>query len=398
MVLYRTIEYKKKIGMHASKKTYERDIVQVQLRSFHGKGGVFEYHALLSITSSEYSFSEQLKMIQKAYDDMICNELAVDTVPVFRRFFLSDVVNQTDEVLQQERENSFCSLSIVQQPPMNGTKIALWVYLLSEAEVHSHNPYLFEVGHNGYRHLWTGGLFNGAANSEYQTRLLFSDYVIQLTEQQCTLADNCIRTWLFVQNVDVNYAGVVKARREIFLTQKLTENTHYITSTGIEGRHVRPEVQVQMDAYSIAGIRQEQIQFLYAPTHLNPTYEYGVTFERGVAVTYGDRKQIYISGTASIDNKGEIVYPGDVIKQTVRMMKNIMVLLEEAEATLEDVVQAIVYLRDWADYQRVNNHMQSHYPNFPYIAVFAPVCRPGWLIETECIAITDKGNISFRDL
>ena len=29
---------------------------------------------------------------------------------------------------------------------------------------------------------------------------------------------------------------------------------------------------------------------------------------------YGDRKQVFISGTASIDNRGRIVYPGDIVK------------------------------------------------------------------------------------
>lgn len=88
----------------------------------------------------------------------------------------------------------------------------------------------------------------------------------------------------------MNYAGVVKARKEVFITQNLTEKTHYIASTGIEGRHADPSVLVQMDSYAVDGLEPGQIQFLYAPTHLNPTYEYGVTFERGTAVTYGDRK------------------------------------------------------------------------------------------------------------
>lgn len=126
-----------------------------------------------------------------------------------------------------------------------------------------------------------GGAFNKAANSEYQTRLLLNDYVMQLMGQRCTLASHCVRTWFFVQNVDVNYAGVVKARKEVFITQNLTEKTHYIASTGIEGRHADPSVLVQMDSYAVDGLEPGQIQFLYAPTHLNPTYEYGVTFERG---------------------------------------------------------------------------------------------------------------------
>ena len=133
--------------------------------------------------------------------------------------------------------------------------------------------------HNRYTQYWTGGSCNRASNSEYQTRLLLNDYVLQLTEQGCKLANDCIRTWFFVQNVDVNYAGVVKARKEVFITQDLTEKTHYISSTGIEGRHADPNVFVQMDTYAVKGLQTGQIQFLYAPTHLNPTYEYGVTFE-----------------------------------------------------------------------------------------------------------------------
>lgn len=142
-----------------------------------------------------------------------------------------------------------------------------------------------------------------------------------------------------------------------------------------------------MDTYAVKGLQPGQIQFLYAPTHLNPTYEYGVTFERGTAVTYGDRKQIFISGTASIDNKGEIVYPGDILKQAERMLENIDVLLQEAGAGLQDIMQAIVYLRDPADYVVVKQYIESRYPSFPHLIVHAPVCRPGWLIETECIAV-----------
>lgn len=389
-----TEEQKTKIGV--SVKNYLQGAVQVQLSIFEGSEGAIEYHALFSLTTSLPSFDEQVEILQKAYTEMVAQKLKKGTIPVFRRFFLSDTANQTEKIMEQERENPSCALSIVQQPPMNGTKVALWAYLLSDAEVHFHSSTLYEVSHNGYRHLWLGGLKNKAANSEFQTRLLFNNYIVQLAEQQCSLLTNCIRTWLFVQNVDVNYAGVVKARREVFLTQNLTESTHYIASTGIEGRNADPDVHVQMDAYSVGGILPEQIQYLYAPTHLNPTYEYGVTFERGVAVTYGDRKHVYISGTASIDNQGEIVHSGNVLKQTGRMMENIDVLLQEAGATLKDVVQSIVYLRDPADYTSVHGYLQKKYPGLPYIIVLAPVCRPGWLIETECIAITDEGDATFN--
>jgi enamine deaminase RidA (YjgF/YER057c/UK114 family) len=125
--------------------------------------------------------------------------------------------------------------------------------------------------------------------------------------------------------------------------------------------------------------------------------EYGVTFERAVAIQYGDRKHVFISGTASINNKGQIVHPMDVIKQAGRMFENILTLLHEAEATAEDIAQMIVYIRDIADYQTINNHINKSYPQIPAVIVLASVCRPGWLIEAECMAITATNDSRFAD-
>lgn len=373
--------------MNYTSKHYEENNTEVIISSFKGKGGVTEYHLLISVTTSFLPFPTQLENVQKTYARVVAEEPIQKAIPVFSRYFLSDSANQANLVMERECKNPFCAMSVVQQAPLNGTKIALWAYLQTDIRTETCNSGMFAVSRNGYRHLWNGGDSNKMANSESQTHLLLNDYVQQLTEQHCTLAVNCIRTWFFVQNVDVNYAGVVKARKELFVTQNLTEETHYISSTGIEGRHADPNVLVQMDAYSVDGLQPGQIQFLYAPTHLNPTHEYGVTFERGTAVTYGDRKQIFISGTASIDNQGEIVYPGDILKQTERMLENISILLREAGAEMSDIMQAIVYLRDPADYKEVALYIRAHYPKLPYLLVLAPVCRPGWLIETECIAV-----------
>ena len=292
-------------------------------------------------------------------------------------------------------ENPDCPLSIVEQAPLNHTKIALWAYLQTDVQSRVLHNGLFEVKHGAYRHLWGASAYNRAANSEYQTRLLLNDYVMQLMEQGCKLADNCIRTWFFVQNVDVNYAGVVKARNEVFVTQNLTEKTHYIASTGIGGRHADPKVLVQMDTYAVDGLQPGQVHFLYAPTHLNPTYEYGVSFERGTYVDYADRRQVFISGTASIDNKGEIMYPRDIRLQTARMWDNVEALLAEAGCTYEHVGQMIVYLRDEADYEVVKELYDARFPHTPKVFVHAAVCRPGWLIEMECMAVKAQDNPSY---
>ena len=348
--------------------------------------GVSEYHAMLRITNHRLTFKEQVDCLMEAYDQLMQGEMK-GAVAVFKRFFVSDAANQANYLQALHAERSDCALSIIEQPPLDGTKIALWVYIQRGVQAKALANGIYEVKHGAYRHLWMAGACNQASNSEYQMRLLFNDYVMQLLENGCCLADNCIRTWIFVQNVDVNYAGVVKARNEVFATQNLTDKTHFIASTGIAGRHANPKVLVQMDAYAVEGIDKEQLHYLYAPTHLNPTYEYGVSFERGTYVDYGDRRQVFISGTASINNKGEIMYPGDIRQQTLRMWENVETLLKEAECTFEHVAHLLVYLRDIADYTIVREMFEERFPNIPKVYLLAPVCRPGWLVEMECMAV-----------
>lgn len=366
----------------------------INVSKFEVEGGVSEYHAILRITNPRLTYTEQVDALLAAYEHLVTKELP-DSVPILKRFFLSDAANQTNHLLALLLEHSSCALSLVEQPPLDGTKIALWVYLQKgvQARTLPHGDY--EISHGVYRHIWSSYNFNKASKSEYQTRLLLNDYVMRLAEQGCSLAQNCIRTWFFVQNVDVNYAGVVKARNEVFLTQNLTSETHFIASTGIAGRHADSEVKVLMDAYAVDGLQPGQIHHLYAPTHLNPTYEYGVSFERGTYVDYGDRRQVFISGTASINNRGEIMYPGDIRRQTQRMWENVETLLAEAECTFEHVGHLIVYLRDIADYTVVCEMFEERFPNIPKIYLQAPVCRPGWLVEMECMAVKPITNEAY---
>lgn len=368
--------------------------VTIELSGFEVPDGVAEYHAILRIINPRLTYIEQVNYLLDAYTQLLEEELE-GAISVFKRFFLSDAANQTTYLLSALEKRAEGAFSIVEQPPLDGTKIAMWVYLQKGVQAQTLSNGLVEVKHGEYRHLWTAYNFNQASNSEEQTRILLNDYIAQLEEQGCRLADNCIRTWFFVQNVDVNYMGVVKARNEVFATQNLTKNTHFIASTGIAGRHANPKVFVQMDAYAVEGLNPEQVHYLYAPTHLNPTYEYGVSFERGTYIDYGDRRQVFISGTASINNKGEIVHPGDVCKQTERMWENVETLLKEAECSFDHVQHLLVYLRDISDYSVVSEMFEKRFPTIPKVYLLAPVCRPGWLVEMECMAVKPLSDNHF---
>ena len=361
---------------------------RADVRCFDNGTEVKEYHAMIHVSQKRLSYTQQLEAVMNAYNGLL--DQLPDTHAVFKRYFLSDAANQADDIVLADMTD--CAKSIIQQAPLDGTKVALWVYLMSNVQTGLTNSGLYEVRHGAFRHLYNASAHNLAANSEYQMRLLFNEYIMQLAEEGCTLSNNCIRTWLFVNDIDLNYGGVVRARNQVFFTQGLTQHTHFIASTGIGGRQADPNVLSQMDNYAVAGIKEEQIHYLYAPTHLNRTSDYGVSFERGSYIDYADRRHVFISGTASINNKGEIMFPKDVEKQTYRMLENVEALLKEAECTYDDVMEIIVYLRDIADYDLVQDLFEKRFANKPYIIVHAPVCRPGWLVEMECMAIKTINN------
>ena len=377
------------------KKTYTYKNAAVETFVFDNGNEVKEAHVMIHATDPTAPFSQQLSAMAEALNSLSANELK-DFHPVFKRYFLSDAANQEDEVRSEERgvrseergeSSEACAVSIIEQPPLDGTKVAMWCYLMTDVKTSQLESGLYSAKCGSYRHLWGGSAHNLAANSEYQTQMLFDDYIKQLEKEGCTLKDNCIRTWFFVNDVDLNYGGVVRARNRTFFTQGLTNDTHFIASTGIGGRQADPNVLTQMDTYAISGISPSQVKHLYAPTHLNRTSDYGVSFERGTMIDYCDRRHVFISGTASIDNLGQIVHPKDIVRQTDRMIENVEALLKEAECGFDNVGQMIVYLRDISDYAVVSRTIRHRFPDIPKIIVHAPVCRPGWLIEMECIAI-----------
>ena len=358
----------------------ERGEAVLQVAEFNPGDGTEEYH--LMVTPSEGGrFDEQLSSVNHALEDFIHEHEGAG--PEFIRYFISDASNQ-EQLVKDAASDLNCPVSVIEQPLLSGRKVCAWVYLVKRDRP------------SAYRHLWHASMRGTGSDSVSQTDSIFRNYAECLGCEGCNIPENCVRTWLFVQNVDVNYAGVVKGRRDFFDEIGLTKDTHYIASTGIAGRTAEPSSMVMMDAYSVEGLAEGQITYLKGSTHLNPTHEYGVTFERGTAVDYGDRRHVFISGTASIDNRGEIVRPGDVRGQTLRMLENVEVLLDEAGCGFDDVMHMFVYLRDIADHDEVRAMFEERFPTHPKVFVWAPVCRPGWLIEMECMAVRPIINKDYR--
>lgn len=381
--------------MEYTRLSWEDIGVSIELSSFCA-GQVTERHAMLHVEARGELFPEQMKRLVKA-EQRLRSEAPKASV-VMKRYFLSDATNQVPQMQQNSDLQTVAQggISFIQQPPLDGSKVAVWIYMTEGMQITTDNTCSL-AEHNGYQHLWTMGMNTPKGDSAQQTTTLLRQYEDYLREHNATLLDNCIRTWFFVRDVDTQYHGMVVARRENFIAEGLTPDSHYIASTGIQGLPADTHALIQLGAYALTGHEPQQVEYIQALTHLNPTIEYGVTFERGTVVRYGDRSHCFISGTASINNRGEVMHIGDIRQQTLRMWENVEKLLEEGRFCTTDIAQIIVYLRDIADYDTVKAMFQEKFPQIPTVFTQAPVCRPEWLIEMECMAIHQEQNDKFRN-
>ncbi|MEO8616939.1 MAG: Rid family hydrolase [Luteolibacter sp.] len=360
---------------------------------FCGAGGTMEYHITVRLTAPVPE-ADAVCHLTRAYQYALAAVDVSVSSAVFRRIFCSDVVNQAHLVKHPVLgipATGGCAVSLVGQPPLPAKKFSLWAYHICDPPADLKKS--FENGtvslrRGGLTHHWTAGLTDCVAVGPYeQTRRVMEDYDAWLRAKSMTMATNVVRTWWFMQNVDADYQGLVEARRDFFSSHGLTTASHYIASTGIEGAHPAVAARVSLDSYAISGLQEDQVTYLAAPEHLCPTHDYGVTFERATSVAFADRKHVYVSGTASIDHTGRMLFEGDVVRQLDRTLENIEALLKNVSANLGDLAMIIVYLRDPADGAAVDAALNEKMGTIPYVLVQAPVCRPVWLIEIEGIAI-----------
>jgi 2-iminobutanoate/2-iminopropanoate deaminase len=134
---------------------------------------------------------------------------------------------------------------------------------------------------------------------------------------------------------------------------------------------------------------------IMAPDVLNEAPEYGSAFTRGLRVDLpGGVTHLLISGTASVGEDGETLYPGDFRAQLWRTYRNITRLLESEGANWHDIVRTTCYIRDierdYAAFNEIRNEFFRALGLDPFPAstgIQARICRSDLLVEIEALAI-----------
>lgn len=370
---------------------------EIGISRFVGAGGVAEWHITVALKGD---CSNPARALEDAWLAALDVAGLNPASTVMRRVFCNHAANDFPQLksFSQAYPGAF---SAIGQAPLAGGGFALWSQHIADPDgplTNSGAGACFSCTRGSLRHDWISGLCDSTSDNAFsQTEAVLEKQDQWLADRDMTLAENVVRTWWFVRDIDAEYQQLVDARRGVFSRHGLTEKTHYIASTGIAGAHPDPLARLSLDSYAIRGLCPGQIEHLSAPDHLGPTHLYGVTFERATAISYADRRHILVSGTASIDAAGNIVHPGDVLRQLDRTLENIAALLAAAKAGLNDLTMILVYLRNPADGAAIEEALRRQFGSLPMLLLHAPVCRPGWLIEVEGVAIVATRKLEFSE-
>jgi enamine deaminase RidA (YjgF/YER057c/UK114 family) len=101
-------------------------------------------------------------------------------------------------------------------------------------------------------------------------------------------------------------------------------------------------------------------------------------------------KIIWVSGQLAFDENGDIVGKDDMFLQTEQVIRNIQKSLSELGATLNDVVEVNVYVRDMSRLKEIHEarlkYFKEPYPTSTLVEINKFV-NPNALIEMNAVAV-----------
>ena len=96
----------------------------------------------------------------------------------------------------------------------------------------------------------------------------------------------------------------------------------------------------------------------------------------------------YVTGQAAIDPKTNKPVGGGIQAETKQTLDNMKAVLAAAGYTMAEVVKVNIYMRDWREWERMNEVYATYFPSEPPARATVEVghMAEGLHIEIECVA------------
>ena len=118
-------------------------------------------------------------------------------------------------------------------------------------------------------------------------------------------------------------------------------------------------------------------------------------YSHGYKVEIGDAEIIFTTGQIAMDRNGNVLYPNDPAKQAEFVFENLQKILSQAEASLDDVVKATIFVTDMNDFAEISKVRNKYFKNSEPVSTLVEVkklVKDGCRVEIEVIAVREKQN------
>lgn len=243
-----------------------------------------------------------------------------------------------------------------------------------------------------------GGDSSNVQNRREQAEKMFRKAEALLKSEGASYRD-VVRTWIYVEDILDWYDEFNLARNTCYTDFGLFRNVDLNhaedifspASTGIAGKNPVGASTI-MDLLAVAQRSKAEIQIRMLPgIRQRSPHRYGSAFSRATCVVEPEGKWIFVSGTASIDEKGETVYIGDFSSQVKHTIEVLDALIHSEGSSFSDLCEATVFLKKKSDFSLYQKTAESlGLSTIPAVYLVADVCRDELLFELDAAFVTER--------
>ena len=218
------------------------------------------------------------------------------------------------------------------------------------------------------------------ASREEQTLSIF-ETIERVLHAEGMEFGHLVRTWFYLDKI-LDWYDSFNQTRTPFLKARGAFQGLMPASTGI-GMPNRLGAAVVAGALAIKPNGTTRVQEVASPLQCS-ALDYKSSFSRAVEVERAGRRELYISGTASIEPGGKTAYVGDPKAQIELTMQVVAAILHSRRMDWGDCTRAIAYIKDPNDAPLFADYLDENgLGALPLTWMHSDVCRDDLLFEIE---------------
>lgn len=116
-------------------------------------------------------------------------------------------------------------------------------------------------------------------------------------------------------------------------------------------------------------------------------------YSHGYKLEIGDAVLIFTTGQIAMDKDGKVLYPDDPAKQAKFIYESLQKILNQAGASLDDVVKTTVFVTDMNDFPKISAVRNKYFKEAEPVSTLVEVkklVKDGCRVEIEVIAVKQK--------